>query len=129
MSPVSAPASADAVLAAATIAALPRVASSGWEAITHLSSEFRNPERDVPLATSFSVVLVTFLYLGVAFAVVATATYGSTELDRVAVAHVLGDSFGVSAQAVAATAAVVITLGTANAFVAGPTASQTSPTS
>ena len=131
------------VLAAATIAALPRVdldamtpflphgwpsvgdaaiilffAFFGWEAITHLSSEFRNAERDVPLATLFSVFLVTFLYLGVAFAVVATATYGSTELDRVAVAHVLGDSFGVSAQAVAVTAAVVITLGTANAFVA-----------
>ena len=90
----------------------------GWEAITHLSSEFRNPERDVPLATVLSVVLVTVLYLGVAFAVVTTGTYGNAELDRVAVARVLGDSFGVSAQAVAAIAAVVITLGTANAFVA-----------
>ncbi|MDQ3822561.1 MAG: amino acid permease [Actinomycetota bacterium] len=90
----------------------------GWEAITHLSSEFENPTRDVPLATLFAVVLVTIVYLGVAFAVVATGTYGDPELDRVAVAHVLADSLGVSAQAVAATAAVVITLGTANAFVA-----------
>ena len=131
------------VLVAATVAALPRLeldamtpflphgwpsvgdaaivlffAFFGWEAITHLSSEFRNAERDVPLATLFSVVLVTLVYLGVASAVVATGTYGSAELDRVAVAHVLADSFGVSAQAVAATGAVVITLGTANAFVA-----------
>lgn len=89
----------------------------GWEAITHLSSEFRNPERDVPLATLISVFLVTFLYLGVAFAVVATHTYGSTTLDRVAVARVLADSVG-HAEAVAAVAAVVITLGTDNAFVA-----------
>jgi len=90
----------------------------GWEAITHLSSEFRNPERDVPRATLISVFLVTFLYLGVAFAVVATHTYGSTTLDRVAVARVLSDSIGLHAEAVAAIAAVVITLGTDNAFVA-----------
>jgi amino acid efflux transporter len=90
----------------------------GWEAITHLSSEFRNPERDVPLATLISVFLVTFLYLGVAFAVVATHTYGSDTLDRVAVARVLSDSVGLHAGTVAAVAAVVITLGTDNAFVA-----------
>jgi amino acid efflux transporter len=131
------------VLLAATLAALPRIdahaltpfapqgwdavgraaillffAFFGWEAITHLSAEFRHPGRDVPLATLFAVVLVTFIYLGVAFAVVATGTYGDAALDRVAVAHVLADSLGVSAQAIAAGAAVVITLGTANAFVA-----------
>ena len=131
------------VLVAATLAAVPRVRAGaftpflregwgsvgratillffaffGWEAITHLSSEFRDPRRDVPRATLFAVVLVTLVYLGVAFAVVGTGTYGDDELDRVAVAHVLADSLGVSAHAVAAAAAVVITLGTANAFVA-----------
>jgi amino acid efflux transporter len=90
----------------------------GWEAITHLSSEFRDPERDVPLATIFAVVLVTVIYLGVAFAVVGTHTYGGAELDRVAVAHVLSRSLGVSAGVIAAVTATVITLGTTNAFVA-----------
>jgi amino acid efflux transporter len=90
----------------------------GWEAITHLSSEFRDPARDVPRATVLAVGLVSAIYLGVAFAVVATGTYGTKQLDRVAVAHVLGASLGVSAKWVAATAAVVITVGTANAFVA-----------
>jgi amino acid efflux transporter len=90
----------------------------GWEAITHLSSEFRDPARDVPRATVLAAGLVTAVYLGVAFAVVATGTYGTKELDRVAVAHVLGASLGVGAKWVTATAAVVITLGTANAFVA-----------
>jgi amino acid efflux transporter len=90
----------------------------GWEAITHLSSEFRDPERDVPRATIFAVVLVTAIYIGVAFAVVATHTYGNPNRDRVAVAHVLSASLGVSAKAVAAVAATVISLGTANAFVA-----------
>jgi amino acid efflux transporter len=90
----------------------------GWEAITHLSAEFRDPARDVPRATIMSVFLVTALYLGVAFSVVATGTYGSPALDRVAVAHVLSGSLGVSARVIAPSAALVITLGTANAFVA-----------
>ena len=90
----------------------------GWEAITHLASEFENPERDVPLATAFAVAFVTVTYLLIAFAVIATGTYGRAELDRVAVAHLLGDTFGVSARAIAGGAAVVITLGTTNAFVA-----------
>jgi amino acid efflux transporter len=90
----------------------------GWEAITHLSSEFRDPARDVPRATILAVGLVTAIYLGVAFSVVATSTYGRPTLDRVAVAHVLASTLGPSAKWVAAAAAVVISLGTANAFVA-----------
>jgi amino acid efflux transporter len=94
------------------------VAFFGWEAITHLSAEFRDPARDVPRATFLAVFLVTAIYLGVAFAVVSTGTYGDPELDRVAVARVLSDSLGVGAEAVAAIAAVVITLGTTNAIIA-----------
>jgi amino acid efflux transporter len=131
------------VLVAATVAALPRIDTAaltpflpegwyavgrsavllffaffGWEAITHLSAEFKDPRRDVPRATLCAVVLVTGIYLGVAFAVVGTGTYGTRELDRVAVAHVLAGSLGLSAKLIAAAAATVITLGTANAFVA-----------
>jgi amino acid efflux transporter len=90
----------------------------GWEAITHLTAEFRDPRRDIARATVITVVLVTAVYLGVAVAVVATGTYGTDTLDRVAVAHVLAGSLGLSARVVAPTAALVITLGTANAFVA-----------
>jgi amino acid efflux transporter len=90
----------------------------GWEAITHLSAEFRDPARDVPRATILSVFLVTAIYLGVAFSVVATGTYGDAALNRVAVAHVLSGSLGLSARIIAPSAALVITLGTANAFVA-----------
>jgi amino acid efflux transporter len=90
----------------------------GWEAITHLSSEFRDPAHDVRRATFISVGLVTSIYLGVAFVVIGTATYGTKQLDRVAVAHLLGGALGLRARVVAAGAAIVITLGTANAFVA-----------
>jgi amino acid efflux transporter len=90
----------------------------GWEAITHLASEFRDPARDVQRATTLAAALVTAVYVGVAFAVVGTHTYGSDQLDRVAVAHVLTATLGLSAKWVAATAAVAITIGTANAYVA-----------
>jgi amino acid efflux transporter len=90
----------------------------GWEAIAHLSAEFRDPERDVPRATLYAVGLVTLLYVGVAVAIVGTGTYGSPELDRVAVARLRGDSLGVGATGVAAAMALVIATGTSNAFVA-----------
>src|ERR687886_538497 len=78
----------------------------GWEAITHLAPEFRDPARDVPRATLLAAGAVTAIYVGVAFAVVATGTYGTKQLDRVAVAHVLGSSLGVRASWIAAIAAV-----------------------
>jgi amino acid efflux transporter len=93
-------------------------AFAGWEAITHLAAEFRDPDRDLVRSTGVTIALVLALYLGVSFAVIATGTYGSPELDRVAVAELLGRSLGVGAEHVAAVAAALISLGTANAFVA-----------
>jgi amino acid efflux transporter len=93
-------------------------AFAGWEAITHLAAEFKDPERDLVRSTALTIALVLALYLGVSFAVIATGTYGSPQLDRVAVAELLGRSLGVGAEQVAAVAAAVISLGTANAFVA-----------
>ncbi len=90
----------------------------GWEAIAHLSSEFRDPERDVPRSTLLSVGAITALYLGVAAATIGTATYGSPEVDRVAVARLLGDSLGLGAEAVAGVMALLIALATSNAFMA-----------
>jgi amino acid efflux transporter len=87
----------------------------GWEAITHLSAEFRDPARDAVRATLLAVGVVTTVYLGIALAVVGTGTYGAPEQDRVAVVALLG---GPDARAVAAVAALLITAGTVNAFVA-----------
>lgn len=87
----------------------------GWEAITHLSAEFRDPRRDAVRATLLAVGVVTAVYLGIAVAVVGTGTYGSPEQDRVAVTALLdGDRM----RAVGAAAALLITAGTVNAFVA-----------
>ncbi len=90
----------------------------GWEAIAQLSSEFHNPSRDMLRSTIWSVILVTLLYLAASFAVVATGVYGTPAGDRVAVARVLALSFGGNASGIAAGVAILISLGTANAFVA-----------
>lgn len=93
-------------------------AFAGWEAVAHLAGEFRDVRRDLRRATFVTVFIVVVLYLGIAFAVVATGTYGDPELDRIAVGRVLGDAFGFSATAAAGVVATVISLGTTNAFIA-----------
>jgi amino acid efflux transporter len=90
----------------------------GWEAITHLAEEFRDPGRDVPRATLLAVGLVTLLYIGLAIATVGTATYGTPDVNRTAVASLLGRGLGVNASLLTAGLAVLISLGTVNAFVA-----------
>jgi amino acid efflux transporter len=94
-------------------------AFAGWEAIAHLVGEFTDPERDVPRAVGATVAVVSVLYLGIAAAVVLTGTYGTPRTDHVAIGLLLEHVFGGGANAVAAVVAVVISLGTTNAFIAG----------
>ncbi|HEX6446506.1 MAG TPA: amino acid permease [Streptosporangiales bacterium] len=89
----------------------------GWEAISHLSEEFADPERAVPRSTAISVGVITVLYVGLAVATVGTGTYG-TGNDGTTVARLLSGSLGEAAGMVASAVALAISLGTANAFVA-----------
>ena len=90
----------------------------GWEAISHLSEEFHDPARDVPRSTAISVAVISALYTGVAIVTVGTASYGTTELNRTAIARLLSGALGDAAGTLAAAIALLISLGTANAFVA-----------
>lgn len=94
-------------------------AFAGWEAVGHLVGEFRDADRDVPKAVAITIIVVTVLYVGTAAAVVLTGTYGSPEVDRVAIGRLLQSSLGSNAGVVAALIAVIISLGTTNAFIAG----------
>lgn len=94
-------------------------AFAGWEAVAHLVGEFRRPNRDVPRAVGITIVIITVLYLGIAASVVLTGMYGSPETDHVAIGLLLQGAFGGHAAVAAAVIAVVISLGTANAFIAG----------
>lgn len=91
-------------------------AFAGWEAIAHLSSEFRNVRTTLPLATLLTIVIVSVLYLGTAFAVVGTGSFGSPARDRISLGIIIDNGLGLSAVIAVAIGAVVICLGTTNAF-------------
>lgn len=90
----------------------------GWEAICHLSAEFRDPAHAVPRSTAMSVGLITLLYVGIAVVTVGTRTYGDSEANTTSIARILGSSIGHAAGEFASVIALLLCLGTANAFVA-----------
>ncbi len=91
---------------------------AGWEAITHLAGEFRHPARDLPRATALALALVGVLYLAVAFAVIAVLGAGAGTADA-PLGELMSRGIGGNARLSAAGAAVLLTLGTMNAYYAG----------
>ncbi len=94
-------------------------AFSGWEAVASLGAEFKHPERDIPRAVILSVIIITVLYLAVAAATIGAREYGSPAKDSVSVGLLLAGGLGVGAEILAAIVAVIVCVGTINAFVAG----------
>lgn len=91
---------------------------AGWEAITHLAGEFRQPARDLPLASGIALVIVSVLYLAVAAAsILVLGPAAGDEAAPLAKLLVLG--IGGNIRFVAACAALLLTLGTMNAYFAG----------
>ncbi len=94
-------------------------AFSGWEAVASLGAEFKRPERDIPRSVIFSVAIITVLYLAIAAATIGAQVYGSPAVDRISVALLLGGGLGYGAEIIAAGIAVIVCVGTINAFIAG----------
>lgn len=46
-------------------------AFAGWEAVTHIAAEFRNPRRTIPLATAIAIATVGIAYLALQWSTVA----------------------------------------------------------
>jgi amino acid efflux transporter len=91
---------------------------AGWEAMSPLAGEFRNPGRDVPRATVIALSVVGVLYLAVAatsLAVLGPAT-ATTEAP---LAELLAAGVGGPVRVVTAVIAVLLTLGAMNAYFAG----------
>ncbi|QQE78225.1 APC family permease [Alicyclobacillus sp. SO9] len=96
----------------------------GWEAIASLAPEFHYPKRDVTRATWGAVMIVGTLYFGIALAVVGTHSYEvgqqtmAQAMNTASLAQVRQTTMGGKSAAVTAVIALVICLGTTNAFVA-----------
>ncbi|GIE75941.1 amino acid permease [Actinoplanes philippinensis] len=91
---------------------------AGWEALSSLSGEYRNPRRDVPRATLVAVAVVGVLYLAVA-AVSVLALGPALAGSRAPLADLLAIGLGGPVRALTAVIAVVLTLGAVNAYFAG----------
>jgi amino acid efflux transporter len=91
---------------------------AGWEAVSSLSADYRNPRRDVPRATVVAVGVVGVLYLAVAVTsvLVLGPALGSSEAP---LADLLAVGVGGPVRAITAVIAVLLTIGAVNAYVAG----------
>jgi amino acid efflux transporter len=91
---------------------------AGWEAVTHLSGEFRNPQRDLRRVTALTLVVIGILYVGLALTCV--LVLGPRLPDTtVPLSDLLKLNFGGAASAVTATLAAVLTFGALNSYLAG----------
>ncbi len=90
----------------------------GYENVSNVAEEFKDPKRDFNRSVAISVVLVSILYLAVAVVIIGTAAYrsggGITPFSTL-MTSVLGASGGVVISALA----VVIIFSTVNAYTAG----------
>jgi len=91
---------------------------TGWEAVSHLTGRFAVPARDVPRATAATLAIVALLFGGVTHSLLTAAgpdpAQSSAPITELLAAHV-----GPPAAALAASLAILVTLGNTNAYVAG----------
>jgi amino acid efflux transporter len=104
--------------AVATAAALLVWSFSGWEAMTHLSADFRRPARDIPRTTGSAVAIVGVLYLAVAAASILVLGAAAGE-SNAPLADLLAIGLGGPSRVIAAAVAVLLTLGVMNTYQAG----------
>lgn len=92
-------------------------AFAGWEAVTHLSADFADPRRTLPRATALTLGLIIALYLGLA--VVTIGVLGpAAGTAPVPLLLLLRGSFGVIGTVLTTAAAVLLTFGAINAYLA-----------
>ena len=90
-------------------------AFAGWEAVTHIAGEFRNPRRTIPLATGIAIAVVGLAYLAlqlVTVGVLGTNAGGSAVPLLDLVAATAPDFATVAVAAIA----IIVTVGVLNAY-------------
>jgi amino acid efflux transporter len=90
----------------------------GYENVSNVAEEFKDPEKDFGRSVTISVLLVSALYLSVAFTVVGTGAYESGG-GVTPFAEMMSSVFGTYGGAAVSILAVVIIFSTVNAYTAG----------
>lgn len=88
----------------------------GWEAISHISGEFEDPERDTIRGTVLAAIIIGVLYFLTAFVVVGTHSYGPSISD-VSLVHIISFSFGPAGAIITSLAALFICIAPAIAYI------------
>ncbi|WFB06740.1 amino acid permease [Streptomyces sp. LX-29] len=90
---------------------------TGWETVTHLSAEFSDPARNVKRATAGALLIVGVLYLSLA--AVTVLVLGDAAGDTTTpLASLLETGLGSYGDVIASVVALLVTLGTMNAYIA-----------
>jgi amino acid efflux transporter len=90
----------------------------GWEAITPLAADFRNP-RDISRASLIAVMAVGLLYISLAIATVGTRAYGPGPRIGAPLVSMAASTFGPAAALVVGLAGYVLSFAPVNAYTAG----------
>lgn len=91
-------------------------AFAGWEAVTHIAGEFRNPRRTIPIATAIAIVVVGLSYL--ALQIVTVGVLGSGHPDsQVPLIDLVAVTVPGVGPVVVAVIAAVVAVGVLNAYI------------
>jgi amino acid efflux transporter len=99
-----------------TAASLLMLSFIGWEAVSHLAGELRDPVRQLPRAIFAALGVVVVLYLALAVATV--GVLGTDSPSNVPLADLMGAGLGEAGRTGTAALAAALTMGTMNAYVA-----------
>jgi amino acid efflux transporter len=92
----------------------------GWEAVAPLIARLADPSRQLARVITIALAVTTVLYLGLAITTI--GVLGRDAATAVPLAALLHRALGTAGTAAAAMAAVVLTLGTTNAYINGAAA-------
>ncbi|MFE9191867.1 amino acid permease [Micromonospora sp. NPDC007208] len=93
-------------------------AFSGWEAASHLSAEFRDPRRHLPLVTGLTLGIVSVLYLSLTVTTIGVLG-GAAATTPVPLSLLLETAYGPAGRTITAVAAVFLSFIAVNTYIAG----------
>lgn len=88
----------------------------GWEAISHISGEFKNPEKEAVNGAIIAAIVISIIYFLTAFVVVGTHSYGANISD-VSLMYIIKTYLGQNGAVIAGFAALFICLAPAIAYI------------
>ncbi|WP_445939891.1 L-methionine/branched-chain amino acid transporter [Pseudomonas sp.] len=91
----------------------------GIEAFTHMGEEFKNPERDFPLALLIGVLLAGLVYWACSVAVLSLHSYGNVTTDAASLPRMLDLLLGDHARWIAATVGYLACFASMNVYMQG----------